>query len=574
MDTIVFLILRRMRAPLLVLIGTYTVTIAGLALIPGEDAAGNPTPPMSLFHAFYFLTYTATTIGFGEIPSAFSDAQRLWVSLTIYASVVAWIYSIGTLIALLQDRTFQRAILERRFAKRIGRIATPFHLVCGYGETGQALVRALTERHQRAVVIDYDETRINLLKLEGHREYVPALVADARFPSNLAAAGLRNPACRGVVALTDVNKTNLKIAISAKLMRPGLKVICRADSHDVEANMASFGTDHVYDPFDAFALYLATALNAPCLVLLYTWLSGIEGEALRDPLYPPASGLWVICGYGRFGKALYRHLKAQGVDLLVVEAQPSLTGMPPEGGVIGRGTEAETLEQARIDRAVGLVAGTDDDANNLSILMTAKQMNPDLFLVARQNQLDNQELFEAVGAQIVMHPSSIIAERIRVLLATPLLAEFETYARYRDHEWACELISRIAALVEDRVPEVWEIAVDAEQAPAVWAAASQGAPLTLADLMRDPRDREVALTAIALLRVHKSERTLLPEGAITLRRGDRVLFCGDGAARSRMQWTLHNEHALGYVQSGECRHPGTVWALGSRLLGRWSRRQS
>jgi voltage-gated potassium channel len=568
MDTIIFIILRRMRVPLLVLIVTYAVTITGLALIPGEDAAGNRTPPMSIFHAFYVVSYTATTIGFGEIPNAFSDAQRLWVSLTIYTSVVAWIYSIGTLIALLQDRTFQRAIIERRFARLIKRIASPFHLVCGYGETGRALVQALTDRHYRAVVIDYDESRINLLKLEGHREYVPALLADARRPSNLVAAGLVNPWCEGVVALTDVNKTNLKIAIAAKLMRPGLKAICRADSHDVEVNMASFGTDHIYDPFDTFALYLATALHAPCLVLLYAWLSGVGGELLKDPIYPPASGLWILCGYGRFGKAVYHHLKAQGVELMVVEADPGLTGMPPEGGVTGRGTESETLEQANVRRAVGLVAGTDDDANNLSILMTAKQMNPRLFLVARENHIDNQELFEAVGAQIVMHPSSIIAERIRVLLATPLLSEFEHYARYRDHEWACELISRIAALVEDRVPEVWEVTIGADQAPAIAATTAQGSPVGLGALLRDPRDREVALPAIVLMLVHKSERTLLPEPRVTLHLGDRILFCGAELARSRMEWTLHNDHALDYVQSGESHHPSTLWAWGSRLLGR------
>jgi voltage-gated potassium channel len=68
--------------------------------------------------------------------------------------------------------------------------------------------------------------------------------------------------------------------------------------------------------------------------------------------------------------------------------------MPPEGVVQGRGTEAETLEQADIQRAVGLVAGTDDDANNLSIIMTARTLNPELFVVARENHLDNQELFE------------------------------------------------------------------------------------------------------------------------------------------------------------------------------------
>jgi voltage-gated potassium channel len=572
MNTIVFIVLRRMRAPLILLIVTYAVTIAGFALIPGEDAAGNPAPPLSIFHAFYVVSYTATTIGFGEIPTAFSDVQRLWMTLSIYIGVVAWIYSIGTLIALLQDRSFRRAIVERVFAHGVRRLADPFYLVCGYGETGQALVLALTERHRRAVVIENDQSRIDLLRLAGHREYIPALLGDARLVGNLLAAGLSHPRCAGVVALTDANKANLKIAITAKLLRPDLEVICRADSHDVEANMASFGTDHIYDPFDTFALHLATALQAPCLILLLAWLSGIGGEPLKDPLYPPASGLWILCGYGRFGKAVYQHLRTQGVELVVIEAEPGRTGMPPEGGVVGRGTEAETLEQAQIQRAVGLVAGTDDDANNLSILITAKQLRPKLFLVARQNQQDNQPLFEAVGAQIVMHPSSIVAERIRILLGTPLLSEFAGYARYRDHEWACQLISRIVALVEDRVPEVWEVTVDAEQAQAVCAATAQGCPVTLGTLLRDPRDREAPLPAIVLMLVHKSDRTLLPEPRVTLRRGDRILFCGDATARSRMEWTLQNEHALSYVQSGEGHQPGALWAWAGRMLGGRTRR--
>jgi len=572
-DSIVFLILRRMRSPLLLLVLTYAVTIAVLALIPGQDAEGHPTPPMSLFHAFYFVSYTATTIGFGEIPSAFSDGQRLWVIFTVYASVVVWIYSIGTLIALLQDRAFRRALAERSFARQVRRIASPFYLVCGYGETGGVLVRALTDRHRRAVVIDLDEDRINLLRLETHREHVPALVGDARRPSTLLAAGLRSPWCAGVVALTDVNRTNLKVAIATKLMHPQVKAICRADSHDVEANMASFGTDHIFDPFDTFALYLATALQAPCLVLLVTWLSGLGDEPLAEPIYPPAKGLWILCGYGRFGTALYRHLKAEGVELVVVEADPARTGEPPGGVVKGRGTEPETLEQAQIGRAVGLVAGTDDDATNLSILMTAKAMSPGLFLVARENHRDNQDLFEAVGAQILMHPSSIIADRIRVLLATPLLSEFAKYARYREHDWACELVSRIAALVEDRVPEVWEVAIDQDQSPAIYNV-GKGVLVTLAALLCDPWDRDRPMTVIALMLVRKSDRILLPDPKSPLRRGDRLLFCGSSLARSRMLWTLQNSNALDYVLSGESHHPGTLWRWGTETLRRWKVRRS
>jgi len=257
----------------------------------------------------------------------------------------------------------------------------------------------------------------------------------------------------------------------------------------------------------------------------------------------------------------------------VVEADPARTGEPPEGVVKGRGTEAETLEQASIGRAVGLVAGTDDDANTLSILMTARAMNPGLFLVARQNHRDNQDLFEAVGAQILMHPSLIIAERIRVLLATPLLSEFAKYARYREHDWACELVSRIAALVEDRVPEVWEVAIDQDQSPAIYDV-GKGVLVTLGALLCDPWDRDRPLALIALMLVRKSDRILLPDPNSPLRRGDRLLFCGSGQARSRMLWTLQNSNALDYVLSGESHHPGTLWRWGTETLGRWTARRS
>jgi len=568
MENVIFLIFRRMRVPLLVLVATYTGAILGLVLIPGQDGDGNPWT-MDFFHAFYVVSYTATTIGFGEIPYPFTGAQRMWVTFSIYATVVGWFYSLGTLITLLQDKTFQRALTELRFARRVRRRHEPFYLVCGYGETGSALVRALTDRTQHAVTIDIDQDRVNLLKLENLREYVPALCADARRPEHLVEAGLKHPLCAGVVALTNVNEANLKIAIASKLMHPDIRVICRADSHEVEANMASFGTDHIYDPFDTFALYLLTAIQAPCLTLMHEWLTGLRGDRLKDPIYPPAKGLWILCGYGRFGKAVYKHLKRQeGLELVVVEADPDSTGTPEEGCVIGQGTEAVTLEQARIGRAVGLVAGTDNDANNLSIIMTARELNPNLFVVARENHLDNEELFVAVTADIVMHPSSIVANRIRVLLATPLLTEFESYALHQDDTWACELVSRIAALVHEHVPHVWEVELEDEDAHAVCEATRRGRSVSIGSLLRDPRDRDRRLPVIPLLLRHNNQRELLPGDEVRLRKGDRVLFCGQECALSRMSWTLQNMHSLDYVLTGGSVPEGTVWRWISSMSGK------
>ena len=93
----IFLIMRRMRAPLIILILIFAVSVLGLTIVPGQDAAGHPTR-MSFFDAFYFMSYTATTIGFGELPDPFTDAQRMWVTITIYLTVIGWAYAIGSLL--------------------------------------------------------------------------------------------------------------------------------------------------------------------------------------------------------------------------------------------------------------------------------------------------------------------------------------------------------------------------------------------------------------------------------------------------------------------------------------------
>ncbi|MES9855065.1 MAG: NAD-binding protein [Sedimenticola sp.] len=556
---IIYIILRRMRRPLLTLILVYALAILGLVLIPGQDGDGNPWH-MDFFHAFYFVSFMSTTIGFGEIPYPFTGGQRMWVAFALYGSVISWIYAIGTLLALVQDRTFQQAVRENLFARRIRHLPEPFYLICGYGETGSALVRSLTDRDQHVVVVDIDQDRVNLLQLENLRQYVPALHGDASLPVHLLEAGLEHPLCEGVVALTNSNEVNLKVAITSKLLHPDIKVICRAESRDIENNMASFGTDYVIDPFDTFANHLAIALQAPGLYLLHEWLSGMSYEPLHEPVYPPQEGHWIICGYGRFGKAVYRRLKGEGIDPVVVEFEPELTAAP-EGTIRGRGTEASTLEEAGIDQAVGLVAGTDDDANNLSIIMTARVLRSDLFVVARQNRMDNHAIIQAVNADMVMHSSTIIANKVRVLLGTPLLHEFMSLSMYESEGWSCELISRITALVESKVPTVWEVDITPEQALAVCSSVERGVPVALQSLISDPGDNQKKLACIPLLVKRDSSTTMLPEEGFLLKPGDRLLFCGRESARDRLGWALQNTHALDYILTGEVRPQGWAWRL-------------
>ncbi len=134
----IFLVLRRMRTPLIVLIVIFAVSVLGLTLIPGQDLDGNPHR-LGVFDAFYFMSYTASTIGFGELPYPFTQEQRLWVTISIYLTVIGWAYAIGSLLALFQSRTFRQARALQQFTHKVARLREPFLLLVGFGRTGELL---------------------------------------------------------------------------------------------------------------------------------------------------------------------------------------------------------------------------------------------------------------------------------------------------------------------------------------------------------------------------------------------------------------------------------------------------
>ena len=555
MHSTLFLILRRMRAPLIFLIVSYAVSILGLTLIPGVDADGRPAPPMGFFHAFYFISYTATTIGFGEIPMAFSDAQRAWTIVAIYLTVIVWLYSIGTILGLLQEPALQRAIRANRFEARVRRLRQPFYLIAVCGETGILLLQALDSRNQEVVVLDIDPERINELELGQYRQDVPALAADARLPENLIAAGLHHPLCAGVIALTNDDPVNLSVAVTTKLLRPELPILCRADLLETAANMESFGVVDVVNAFEIFGEHLGIAINNPGHHLLYQWLTGVPGEPLAMPMEPPR-GTWLVCGYGRFGQAVARHLDKQGIELVVVDEHPPADH---EHAVTGRGTEAHTLLEAGIEQAVGIVAGTHDDINNLSIAMTARQLKPGLFIVLRQNRHANAALFERFAAQTTMQPSSIVAHEFLSLLTTPLLPRFFSLALHQGDAWADVALSRIAAVVGDTVPEVWVRELSKTGTLAIWQALNEGRAVRLGDLLRSPSDRNAQLACVPLLLKRGNEEILVPDNEMALLDGDRILFCGESQTRLQQALGLQDYSMLDYLLTGNQAPGGLVW---------------
>jgi len=549
------LTLRRLRAPIILLIVVFAAGMVGLVLIPGVDEHGEPWH-MSMFQAFYFTSYTASTIGFGEIPHEFTDRQRLWVTLIIYASVIGWAYLVASLLSLGRDRAVRKSLTDSRFRRRVDALVEPFYLICGFGETGRLIAHALDLRGRRFVVLEIDETRAQEVDLLDFHQAPLALAADARLPDNLAAAGLRRDQCRGVLALTNDDQANLAVAMTVRLLEPNVPVLARAMSRETAANMASFGTHHIINPFARFGEQLALAISAPANYRLVSWLTGLPGTRLNPENSPPR-GAWVVCGYGRFGREVVRAFHAQGLKVTIIDPNaPDDPGIP---SVRGLGTEAEPLSAAGIHAAVGVVAGTDDDVNNLSIVVTARQLNPKLFTIVRQNLHANRALFDAFDADVTMVSSELIASESLAVVRTPLLAPFLEIARHRDAAWAHALIARLQAACGEPAPAIWSVTLNIADAPAIYHLLMDHGHATVGDLLRLPSNRDETLACVPLFLKRTDESVELPDDRFVLQPGDQLLFAGRNWARDRQQSLLRSDKVRDYVLTGRDPPVGWIW---------------
>ena len=521
MSDVFFLALRRLRAPLILLVVVYSVATLGMVLIPGRDANGEVWH-MGFFYAFYFVSFMGTTIGFGEIPYEFTDTQRAWVLVCIYTSVISWLYAIGNVLRLVQDGTFQKAIAERSFRKSISRIDQPFYIICGFGETGALINKGLSRLGHVTVVIDYDEARTSSLELADLRHAPIALNADGTNPQVLLKAGINRPNCGGVIAVTKDDHTNLQVAVSSKLLNAKVPVICRSEIEDEAANMASFGTDFIINPYHTFANRLNMLAHKPALHRIQNWLINQHSPELITERDLPL-GRWIVCGYGRLGKAINKQVNRDGIELVVVDIDP-IASRAPDGTIVGRGTEAKTLQEAGIDETSLIIAASDDDANNLSILITARQLNPDVYTVGRVSGETNQVLFKQAQCQYIMRRSRLVANEVLTIISRPLVSRFVKYSGSLSDIDTEQLIDAITRLTGRRDPVTWRLNLTHEFAPALARHLDRGRGLTVGDVCSHDDLPQAVCLPLLLLRGGVSQ--LLPSIQTELQIGDELLVAG------------------------------------------------
>jgi len=153
-------------------------------------------------------------------------------------------------------------------------------------------------------------------------------------------------------------------------------------------------------------------------------------EALKDH--------HILCGFGRVGTEIAREFTARGVPFVGVESNAEAIGRAQASGYLlveGDAISDAVLREAGIDRARGLLAASDSDAGNTFIVLTAKALRPDLYVVSRAARPESKPRMLRAGADRAISPYAIAGRRMALSALQPLVVEFiDVLARGRQEE--------------------------------------------------------------------------------------------------------------------------------------------
>lgn len=151
------------------------------------------------------------------------------------------------------------------------------------------------------------------------------------------------------------------------------------------------------------------------------------GRAKRTRMIEKLSGHEIVCGWGRMGQAVVESLRRRARTFVVIEKNPDKVRRLLAQGVNvveADATSEDALKSAHVERARGLVACLNDDAHNVYVTLTARWLNPELFIVARVAEAGADDRLRRAGADRVVNPYALGGTRLAALLVQPAVVDF------------------------------------------------------------------------------------------------------------------------------------------------------
>lgn len=236
------------RLAFVLLAAVLVVGTAGFVVIEGWNT----------FDALYMTITTVTTVGYGEIHPL-SRAGRIFNIGVVVFGVATVLYTFSFLMARLVEGDLHERWIRRRRERMLDELDSHF-IICGYGRMGEVIAREFSRQSVPFVIVERDPVRMQEAIEAGYL----AVEADASSEQVLTRIGIGR--ARGFIAAVSTDAENVYAVLTARLLRPDLFIIGRAETDDAKGKLVRAGADRVLSPYQIGGLQLALTALRPAVV--------------------------------------------------------------------------------------------------------------------------------------------------------------------------------------------------------------------------------------------------------------------------------------------------------------------
>lgn len=238
------------------------------------------------FDALYATVTTITTIGGGEVRP-FHTAGKVWTMLVVAVGFLAFTDAILTLVGIVIEGHLGTAFSATRTRQRIDRMRDHF-ILCGFGRIGREIAAEFAAEGIPFVVVDQDTRVAATAEAQGFT----VLRGNAAEIETLKAAGVER--ARGLVTAVDSDADNVYVTLTARVLRPDLFIVARANATDAEPKLRLAGANRVASPYVIGGRRLASLATRPTAVdFVDTILSATNAQLLLEDFAIEAGSPWI-----------------------------------------------------------------------------------------------------------------------------------------------------------------------------------------------------------------------------------------------------------------------------------------
>lgn len=230
------------------LLAVLVVGTAGYVLIERWD----------VWDALYMTVTTVTTVGFREIHPL-SRAGQAFTLLLVLGGVGTAFYAFSTVTGIVIEGGWGRFLQQRRF-NRMKHDLNQHFILCGYGRIGSIIADEFGRQHIPFVIVETDAERVRSAQARGFL----AVHGDASDEDMLKQVNINR--ARGLIAAVGTDAENVYTILTARVLRPDLFIIGRAESADSVRKLNRAGADRVISPYQIGATQMAQTALRPAVV--------------------------------------------------------------------------------------------------------------------------------------------------------------------------------------------------------------------------------------------------------------------------------------------------------------------